>query len=97
MGPDFFDAAQFPTARFQAGLFKTETGFEARGPLTIRGQSVDIVLPFTLDLQGDTARVAGSVDLNRLDFGIGKTLPQEDSLAFDVTVSVSLTATRRAD
>lgn len=97
MGPDFFDAAQFPTARFQADLFKTETSYEARGPLTIRGQSVDIVLPFTLDLQGDTARMAGSVDLNRLDFGIGKTLPQEDSLAFDVTVSVSLTATRSAE
>jgi len=97
MGPDFFDAAKFPTAQFKADLVKTDTGYEARGPLTIRDQTVEIVLPFTLDLQGDTARMSGAVDLNRLDFGIGKTLPQEDSLAFAVKASVELTAKRRAE
>lgn len=97
MGPDFFDATRFPTAHFKADLVKTETGYEARGPLTIRDQTVDIVLPFTLDLQGDTARMSGSVELNRLDFGIGKTLPQEDSLAFAVSVSAELTAKRSVE
>ena len=94
MGADFFDSAQFPTARFTAELFKTETGYEARGPLTIRDKSVDIVLPFGLDLQGDTATIQGEIMLNRLDFDIGASMPQEDSLAFAVTVGVQLTATR---
>ncbi len=97
MGPDFFDAAQFPTAQFKADLFKTESGYEARGPLTIRDQTVDIVLPFSLDLQGDTARMTGAVDLDRLNFDIGKSMPKEDSLAFAVTVSVDLTATHATD
>ncbi len=94
MGADFFDNTQFPTARFKADLFKTETGYEARGPLTIRDKTLDIVLPFSLDLQDSTAQVAGSVDLNRLDFDLGTSQPQEDSLGFAVTVGIELTATR---
>ncbi len=93
-GADFFDATQFPTAGFSGELFKTETGYEARGPLTIRDKSLDIVLPFTLDIQNETAEMSGSVELNRLDFDIGKSMPQEDSLAFSVKVDVELTAAR---
>lgn len=93
-GTDFFDTAQFPTARFQANIFKTRTGYEARGPLIIRDKSLDVVLPFSLDLQGDTAQMSGETELNRLDFDIGKSMPKEDSLAFTVKVSVNLTASR---
>jgi len=94
MGPDFFDGTQFPTAQFKAEIFKTDTGYEARGPLTIRDKSVDVVLPFTLDLQGDTATMSGELELNRLDFDVGKSMPVEDSLAFAVVVSANLTAER---
>lgn len=94
LGKDFFDAATFPTATFKAELFKTETGYEARGPLTIRDKSLDIVLPFALDLQGNTAKMKGQVDLNRLDFGVGAHMPDEGSLAFGVTVTVEITASR---
>ncbi len=94
MGADFFDSSQFPTARFKADLFKTETGYEARGPLTIRDRSADVVLPFTLDLQDDTAVVSGKLELNRMDFDVGSSQPTEDSLGFAVVVSVDLTAKR---
>ncbi|MEX0307571.1 MAG: cytochrome b/b6 domain-containing protein [Ruegeria sp.] len=94
MGADFFDNTQFPTAQFKADIFKTESGFEARGPLTIKDKSLDIVLPFTLEMEDGTARVAGSVDLNRLDFEVGTSQPTEDSLGFAVTVGVELTAAR---
>ncbi|WP_050602114.1 cytochrome b/b6 domain-containing protein [Ruegeria sp. 6PALISEP08] len=94
MGADFFDSAQFPTAQFTADLFKTETGFEARGPLTIRDSTMDIILPFSLDLQGDTASMAGSVELNRLDFNVGTSQPTEESLGFAVSATVELTARR---
>ncbi|MEX0347995.1 MAG: cytochrome b/b6 domain-containing protein [Paracoccaceae bacterium] len=97
LGADFFDAEQFPTARFNAELFKTETGYEARGPLTIRDQSVDVVLPFELTLDDDRAEMTGSLLLNRLDFGIGQNMPDESSLAFGVEVAVSLTAVRDED
>ncbi len=95
MGGDFFDSTQFPTANFKADLFRTDDGFEARGPLTIRDQTLDIVLPFTLDIQDGQANMAGSVELNRLDFDIGKSMPKEDSLAFAVEVAVELTASRQ--
>ncbi|WP_299944614.1 cytochrome b/b6 domain-containing protein [uncultured Ruegeria sp.] len=94
MGADFFDSAQFPTAQFKADLFKTESGYEARGPLTIRDQAMDVVLPFTLDLQDDTATMSGQLELNRLDFNVGTSQPTEDSLGFSVIVSIELTAER---
>ena len=84
-------------AQFDAEIYKTETGYEARGPLTIRDQTLDVVLPFSLDIQGETAKMSGTMDLNRLDFGVGQSMPKEDSLAFGVTVSVNLTATRSAE
>ncbi|WP_171099760.1 cytochrome b/b6 domain-containing protein [Ruegeria sp. HKCCD7255] len=94
MGADFFDATQFPTAQFKADLFKTETGYEARGPLTIRDKTMEIVLPFSLDLQDNTAAMSGALELNRLEFDVGTSQPTEDSLGFVVTVGVELTATR---
>ncbi|WP_120632919.1 cytochrome b/b6 domain-containing protein [Ruegeria sp. EL01] len=94
MGADFFDSGQFPTAQFTAGLFKTDTGYEARGPLTIRDKTLDVVLPFALDLQDNSATMLGELELNRLDFDIGAQMPAEDSLAFAVNVTVELTATR---
>ncbi len=94
MGSDFFDNNQFPTAHFAADLFKTDSGYEARGPLTIRDKTLDVVMPFALDVQDNTATMAGSLELNRLDFDIGTSMPAEDSLAFAVNVAVELTATR---
>jgi len=94
MGADFFDSGQFSTARFDADLFKTDAGYEARGPLTIRDKTLDVVLPFTLELQDNSATMLGELELNRLDFDIGAQMPAEDSLAFAVNVAVELTATR---
>ncbi len=94
MGPDFFDGGQFPTAQFKADIYKTDAGYEARGPLTIRDKSMDVVLPFELDVQDDLATMSGGLELNRLDFDVGKSMPAEDSLAFAVAVSVELTAKR---
>ena len=94
MGADFFDSAQFPTAQFKADLFKTDAGYEARGPLTIRDKSIDVVLPFTLELADDAATMSGNLELNRMDFDVGTSQPTEDSLGFTVIVAVELTAER---
>ena len=94
LGPDFFDATTFPTATFAAEIVKTEVGYEAIGPLTIRGMSVPVVMPFELSLTGDQAGMTGKLQLNRLDFGIGASMADESSLAFAVDVNVALTAKR---
>ncbi|MBO9453103.1 cytochrome b/b6 domain-containing protein [Tropicibacter sp. R16_0] len=94
MGADFFNVEAFPTATFKGEIIKTETGYEATGPLTIRDQSVPITLPFALDLQDTTATMTGALQLNRLDFAVGAHMPDEGSLGFGVSVDINLTATR---
>ena len=94
MGPDYFDVARHATARFDAEILRTAQGYEARGDLTIRGRTLPAVLPFTLALEGDTARAEGRLVVNRLDFGIGGSVTDPATLAPEVTVEVALTARR---
>ena len=97
MGPDFFDAESYPTATFVADITRTETGYIATGPLTIRDQSLPLVLPFDLAVENDIATMTGSIGVDRLDFGIGASVTDEATLAFSVAISVSLTATRETE
>jgi cytochrome b561/polyisoprenoid-binding protein YceI len=94
MGPDFFDATSFPTARFVAGIFPITDGYEARGTLTIKGRNVPLAMPFGLSVNGDAASMTGSVTLDRRAFGIGNNMADESALKFAVIVDVDLTAAR---
>lgn len=94
MGADYFNAANYPTARFVAEIVPVVDGYEARGTLTIRDQSVPTTLPFSLALDGDTASMDGTVTVDRNDFGIGLNMADESSLKFAVQIAVALTATR---
>ncbi|UWR74282.1 cytochrome b/b6 domain-containing protein [Phaeobacter inhibens] len=94
MGPDYFDSASYPTAEFRAEIEKLAEGYVADGTLRIRDQEVPLRLPFTLDLNGDTATMSGSAEVNRLDFNIGRGVQDEGSLAYAVTIVVDLTASR---
>jgi cytochrome b561/polyisoprenoid-binding protein YceI len=94
LGPDFFAAETHPTAVFAGEIARTETGYVATGPLTIRGETVPITLPFTLGIDGDRATMTGSLTLDRLDFAVGQTMPDESTLGFGVDVTVDLTAMR---
>jgi polyisoprenoid-binding protein YceI len=68
--------------------------FIAQGTLTIKGTSVPVTLPFTLDLDGNTATMSGNLSLNRMDFGVGQSMNDETSLGFGVDVSINLTASK---
>jgi len=94
MGPDFFDADFFPEATFSGEITRTETGYVATGPLVIRDTSLPVTLPFDLTLDGDSAQMTGKLSLNRLDFGVGSTMPDETSLGFGVDIFIDLRATR---
>lgn len=102
-GADWFDTAAFQQARFRADVFaKTDTGYEARGTLTIRGVVLPVVLPFTLDIKetadgGAVAAAEGGLSLNRLDYGIGSGQWADTSAVGNaVRISVSLKAVRKA-
>ncbi|PCJ07622.1 MAG: cytochrome [Rhodobacteraceae bacterium] len=94
MGADYFDNTTFPTALFKADIERLENGYQAVGTLTIRDKVLPLTLPFSLNMQGDEAVMSASTSLNRLDFDIGRSMPDESSLGFGVTVQINLVATR---
>ena len=95
MGPDFFDAETHQTATFKADIFAEDPGYIAKGTLNLKGVEAPVFLPFTLQLDGDMATMQGQTRISRTEYGIGMgTQPTEGSLAFDVAVTVNLTATR---
>ena len=94
MGPDFFNATEFPTARFTGDLVFDDEAHVAQGILTLKGVEVPVTFPFDLAIEGDTATVNASFPLDRMSFGIGQSMPDESSLGFGVTVEIAFTATR---
>ena len=94
-GKDWFDADAFPVAKFQSDAVSLVEGnsYRADGTLTIKGASHPVSLDFTLDIDGDTARAAGTAKLNRLDYGLGAGVGT-DTVGDIVTVTLDLTATR---
>lgn len=94
LGTDYFDAPQFPTATFNADIISDPESQEAQGMLEIRGVEQPIRFPFDLEIDGDTARMGGTLRLQRLDFGIGANMPDESTLGFAVDVLVELDAKR---
>lgn len=94
MGPDFFDAAQYETAIFNADIITGIDGFIAEGTLTIKDVSTPVSMPFNLSRAEDDANVQAQLTLDRMAFGIGASMPDESSLAFAVNVTIDLTATR---
>ena len=76
-GADWFDVEKFPTAVFSSReVVKQGEGYLLRGPLTLRGVTKEIEIPFAYNGavrdQGGDERVGfeGRLTLNRKDYGI---------------------------
>jgi cytochrome b561/polyisoprenoid-binding protein YceI len=98
VGSDFFDTGSHPTATFTATKFrKTAEGrFVADGTLDLRGVKRPVSLPFSLKIDGDTARMRGVTSLDRTAFGVGQgEWTATDEIPAKVSVRVDLTATKR--
>ena len=94
---DWFAAGKHPRATFVTRAFKDLGGgrYQAMGDLTIRGVSRPVVLPFTLVIAGDTARMNGQLALNRAAFGVGQgKWATGDMVDTQVAVTIALTAHR---
>ncbi len=96
LGPDFFNAAEFPVANYRATIRTAPDGYVAQGELTIKGTAVPVELPFSLTLKDDVAMMTTRATLQRLEFGIGQNMADESSLAFAVDVEINVTAERSA-
>lgn len=96
-GAAWFDSAAFPEARYEAAKFEKADGnnYVAIGNLTIRGKTMPVVIPFTLDIAGNTAHMKGDVTLSRLDYGMGEgEWEDEKTVGHDVEVLIDVTAIR---
>ncbi|MDB6087651.1 MAG: YceI family protein [Gammaproteobacteria bacterium] len=95
-GPDLFNVAKFPQARFSATqITKTPTGFDAAGKLTIRGVTRDQHIPFTFRTANEQGHavgyLAGKTTIHRLDFGVGQgEWKSTEWVGNDVTVTYNL-------
>ena len=103
--PDFFDAAQFPTATFKSTKV-TATGegkLDVAGDLTIHGVTRPVVLAVTINKIGkkgdkDAAGFDASVTIKRSEFGIAKYVPAvSDEVRIAITTETSAIVPEAAD
>ncbi|QCB54928.1 hypothetical protein E5675_11100 [Sphingopyxis sp. PAMC25046] len=98
-GGDFFNVSAHPNAAFTARDVRHLGGdrYEARGTLDLRGASKPATVRFTLRIDGDKARVAGTARIDRTAFGVGQgEWAATDAIAAAVDVDFSFNATRPA-
>jgi polyisoprenoid-binding protein YceI len=95
-GSDWFDAAEYPHAQFDArSIHRATGGYEATGTLTIRGVTRPVTVPMTIEIAGDTVHLRGKLQLTRTDFGIGQGMwSNPDWVGLQVDVSFDFAAKR---
>ena len=72
-GADIFDVAHSPTAHYVTrSVTKTATGYSAVGALTLRGATKDVGINFQFAPAPAGAKLVGTAQLKRLDFGAGQ-------------------------
>lgn len=67
LAPDSHASASF----YSEQVVPVPNGYVANGSLTIRGQSQDAILAFSLEIEGNRAIADGQIDIARADFGVG--------------------------
>lgn len=93
---NWFHFDEYPEATFRTTEIRSAgDGYEAVGELTIRGNTHEIVLPFTWETEGDRARMDGEVTIDRTRYGVGQgDWEDPDAVGHEVTVIVELTLER---
>lgn len=91
-GADFFDVAGHPVAVFEGQIRRDADGYVAEGPLTLKGQEAPVTLLFTLQIDGDVARMQGRATLDRRTWHIGSGYDDESTVGFSVELDVALEA-----
>ena len=88
--PLWFNAAQFPKAKFTTRSIKPlgANRYEVAGTLTIKGLSAEVTSPLTLTEAGGMRTAQGTLALKRLQFKLGeKQWADTDTVADEVRVS----------
>lgn len=83
--PNWFDTKQHPSARFVSSAVRALGGgkFEARGPLTIKGKTLEVVAPFTVKTNGADRIFEGAFPIRRLQYNVGDRHWRDTSVVAD--------------
>ncbi len=96
-GRQWFDAKTYPHATFVSSGIRPLGGgrYEARGPLTIKGKTAEVVAPFTYREDAGTGIFDGVFTIRRLNYNIGEgvwkdtdTVADEVQIRFRITVAL---------
>lgn len=88
-GKNWFDVRNFPRAKFvSAGMRALGGGrFEARGPLTIKGKTNEVIAPFTYKEDAGIGVFDGVFAIKRLQYNIGEGVWKDtDTVANEVQI-----------
>ena len=70
-GTSGLDVNRYEAVRFESSsVSATDEGYEAAGTLSVRDVTRDVVLRFTLEIEGDRAVAQGGFSLSRADLGL---------------------------
>lgn len=97
--PEMFYVRKHPAARFTSNnIMPLGNGqFEARGELSLKATSKEIVLPFSVRQNVDSVVAVANVELSRLDFNVGTgSFLTDKYVGYPVTVRIEVSA-RKAD
>jgi len=72
-GPDWLDSKRHPRAQFLSSRIAPDGlhGYVATGMLKLKGRQREMSVPFTWEQHGGRARLHGTAELDRTEFGIG--------------------------
>ncbi len=94
-GKVWFSVKKFPNAVYTASSFKStgDNSYEAVGELMMKGVSVPLTLPFTLEIDGDKAVMRAKLEINRNDWNIGeKPWNTDEWVSTSVGLDIQITA-----
>lgn len=85
---DWFNAAQFPKARFVSSAIKPGANgkFDVAGKLTIKGKTSDVRFPLSVKKEGANQVFEGTLPIKRLTFNIGEGEWEDTSMVDDEVV-----------
>lgn len=92
---EMFFIQKFPVARFQSDNISriSEGQYKAKGELSLKGLTKNIVLPFSITQNGKNAVVIAKYEMNRLDFNIGSgSFLSDKYVGYPVTITIEIKA-----
>jgi polyisoprenoid-binding protein YceI len=82
---NWFDTKSYPVARFTSSAIRSLGGdrYEVRGPLTLKGKTMDVAAPFTVKASGADRIFEGAFPIRRLQYNVGDGVWRDTSVVAD--------------